>query len=106
MYAVIQSGAHQYRVELGDELNLQKLDVAVGDACTFDQVLLVRSDDAVQVGRPYVAGATVRAQVLEQGRARKIKVFKFKRRKNYQRLQGHRQHFTRVRIESIDVAGG
>ena len=104
MYAVIRSGARQYRVEPGDELTLEKLPVEAGEAITFDQVLLVKRGEEVMVGTPQVEGATVRGTVLAQDRARKILVFKFKRRKGYKRLHGHRQHQTRVRIDAIDVA--
>jgi len=104
MYAVIQTGGHQYRVEPGSEFTIEKIAAAEGENITFDNVLLVRNDDGVQVGAPYVDGASVSATVLSQERARKILVFKFKRRKNYKRLRGHRQQLTRIRIDKIQTA--
>lgn len=104
MYAVIKSGNRQYRVEEGAELSLEKLPNAEGDTITFDQVLLFRDDSGVRVGTPLVEGVSVEGTVLEQARARKILVFKFKRRKNYKRLRGHRQQITKVRIDKIKAA--
>ena len=104
MYAVIQTGGHQYRVEPGSEFTIEKIAAAEGENITFDNVLLVRNDDGVQVGAPYVDGASVSATVLSQERARKILVFKFKRRKNYKRRRGHRQQLTRIRIDMIQTA--
>jgi large subunit ribosomal protein L21 len=104
MYAVIKSGGRQYRVEEGAELSLEKLPNAEGDTITFDQVLLYRDDDGVRLGTPLVEGVSVEGTVLKQTRARKILVFKFKRRKNYKRLKGHRQYVTKVRIDTIKAA--
>ena len=101
MYAVIKTGGKQYRVEQGDTLALERLDGDTGAQVSFDEVLLVGSDDATQIGRPLVQGASVKATIVEQGRAKKIIVFKFRRRKNYKRKKGHRQYFTRVRIDAI-----
>ncbi len=108
MYAVIESGGRQYRVEPGTELVVEKLDAAEGASLSFDNVLLLRGDaeGEVQVGRPYVDGVSVRGTVLAQKRARKILVQKFKRRQGYRRLQGHRQHQTHVRIDEIVIPGG
>jgi len=101
MYAVIKTGGKQYRVEQGDTLALERLDGDTGAQLTFDEVLLVGNDDATTIGRPLVQGASVKATIIEQGRAKKIIVFKFRRRKNYKRKKGHRQYFTRVRIDAI-----
>ncbi|MBR57350.1 MAG: 50S ribosomal protein L21 [Myxococcales bacterium] len=101
MYAVIQTGGKQYRVAPGDEVSVEKLSGEVGDEVRFDQVLLVRNDDGVQLGQPYVDGTAVTGTVVAQERSRKILVFKFKRRKNYKRLNGHRQHLTRIRVNQI-----
>jgi len=101
MYAVIKTGGKQYRVEQGDTLALERLDGDTGAQVSFDEVLLVGSDDATQIGRPLVQGASVKATIVEQGRAKKIIVFKFRRRKNYKRKKGHRQYFTRVHIDAI-----
>ena len=104
MYAVIQTGGKQYRVREGDTLRVEKLKADEGAQVDFDQVLMVGEGDAVTVGAPTVDGAKVSATVLGHGRDDKIDVIKFKRRKHYMRRQGHRQHFTEVKVTSI--AGG
>ncbi len=103
MYAVIKSGGKQYRVAEGDVLRVEKLDAAAGDTINFDQVLLVADGDDVKVGTPRVEGGSVSAEVVDQARARKVEVVKFKRRKDYQRHYGHRQHYTEVRITGIQA---
>lgn len=105
MHAVIKTGGKQYRVEPGDEFNIEKLsDAEAGSEVTFDRVLAVGNGDDLSVGQPLVDGATVTAQVIENGRGRKKIVFKKKRRKKYRRKRGHRQHYTRIRI--TDVSAG
>jgi len=104
MYAVIKTGGKQYRVAAGDVITVEKLAGDVGEAVTFDQVLALGSDSDLTVGTPTVDGATVSAEVLEQGRGDKILVFKKQRRKNYRRLHGHRQFMTVLRV--TDIAGG
>ena len=99
MYAIIKTGGKQYRVTEGDTLRVEKLDAESGSV-TFDQVLLVGGDQ-VKIGKPLVAGASVSADVLRQGRAKKIIVFKKKRRKGYHKKQGHRQAYTEVKITQI-----
>lgn len=101
MYAVIKTGGKQYRVEEGDTLALERLEGDTGAQVSFDEVLLVGADNATTIGRPLVQGATVKATIVEQGRAKKVIIFKFRRRKNYKRKKGHRQYFTRVRIDAI-----
>ena len=102
MYAVIVSGGKQYPVAPGDVVRLEKLPGTKGAAVEFDKVALVAGDDGeVAVGAPWVEGARVKAEVTAQGRAEKITVIKFRRRKNYRRRQGHRQSFTEVRISEI-----
>lgn len=101
MYAVIQTGGKQYRAEPGQTLWVEKLAGNAGDTITFDQVLLVASDGKVAVGKPTVDGAKVTASIVEQGLGDKLVVFKFRRRKNYVRKNGHRQELTAVKIESI-----
>jgi large subunit ribosomal protein L21 len=101
MYAVIQTGGKQYRVAAGDVLRVEKLEADKGAAITFDKVLLVGGDN-VKVGKPFVTGAKVTATVVAQDRAKKIIVFKFRRRKNYRRKNGHRQPFTELRITGIE----
>ena len=106
MYAVIRSGGAQHRVSEGEVLKLQKIEGAEpGAQMEFDQILVVQQDDKTMlVGEPTVANAKVVATVLEQGRHKKIRVFKKKRRKHYRRTRGHRQPFTAIRIDRI-VAG-
>ena len=101
MYAVIRTGGKQYRVEEGDVVKIEKIDGERGSELTFDDVLLVGNDDETHVGTPTVAGASVNGTIVKQDRDKKIVVFKFRRRKNYIRKQGHRQSYTRVRINGI-----
>ena len=101
MYAVIETGGKQYRVQEGDILFVEKLDVVEGDTVSFDKVLLMSKDGDLVAGKPYVENATVEASVLTQGKAKKIIVFKYKAKKNYRRKQGHRQPFTKVKVEKI-----
>ena len=101
MYAVIKSGGKQYRVESGAKLRVERLSADVGAAVSFDEVLLVGNGDAVKVGAPLVSGAQVKATVLAQGRDDKVRIFKLRRRKHYQKTQGHRQSYTEVRIDDI-----
>ncbi len=103
MYAIIQTGGKQYRVAQGDIITVEKLDAATEDKVSFDQVLTVVADGDVKVGAPTVAGAKVTGTVLAQGKAKKILVFKYKAKSNYRRRQGHRQPFTKVRIDSIEA---
>ena len=102
MYAVIETGGEQYKVSEGDVIFIEKLEAAEGDAVTFDKVLVVADGENVKVGAPAVEGATVTAKVEKQGKAKKIYVFKMKRKKNYRRKKGHRQPFTKVTIEKIN----
>ena len=101
MYAVIKTGGKQYRVETGVKLRVEDLPAEVGASVSFDEVLLVGAGDAVKVGAPLVAGAQVKATVLAKGRGEKVRIFKLRRRKHYQKSQGHRQSYTEVRIDDI-----
>ncbi|MGJ3257160.1 MAG: 50S ribosomal protein L21 [Alcanivorax sp.] len=101
MYAVIKTGVKQYRVEEGDVVRIEKIEVATGESVDFDQVLLVANGDDVKVGQPMLDGAKVTAEVLEQGRHKKIKIVKFRRRKHSRKQQGHRQWYTAVKITGI-----
>ena len=101
-YAVIKTGGKQYRVQRGDKIDVEKLDAEVDAELTFD-VLMVGEGDSVQIGAPLVSGATVTGEVVKHGKGDKIVVFKFKRRKNYARKQGHRQKFTDVKINDISL---
>ena len=100
MYAVFKTGGKQYRAAKGDTVRIEKLAGDVGQKVKFDEVLLI-GGDAVTVGKPLVGGAHVEAQIVDQGRAKKIVVFKFRRRKNYRKTTGHRQPYTAVEITSI-----
>ncbi|MGD7034751.1 MULTISPECIES: 50S ribosomal protein L21 [Methylotuvimicrobium] len=103
MYAVIQTGGKQYRVEEGATLKIEKLELGTGDSVEFDKVLMVQSGDAVKVGQPYVEGGKVTATVVSQGRHKKIKIIKFRRRKHHMKQMGHRQYFTEVQITGISA---
>jgi large subunit ribosomal protein L21 len=101
-YAVIRTGGKQYRVEPGDVIRVEKLEGDTGAAVEFNEVLATGDGSTVRIGTPLVDGATVKGQVIQQGRAKKILVYKKKRRKNYRRRQGHRQYFTAVRVTQIE----
>ena len=101
MFAVFQSGGKQHRVTEGDVVKLGLLDAEPGQEVTFDKVLMVANGDDVNLGSPYVDGGSVKAEVIRSERDKKIRVIKFKRRKDYMRRQGHRQWFTEVKITAI-----
>jgi len=101
MYAVIKSGGKQYKVAAGEKLKIEQIPTQVGEKISLDQVLMVCQGDKVSVGSPLVNGAVVSATVLGHGRADKVKIFKMRRRKHYQKRQGHRQNFTEVMIDEI-----
>ena len=103
MYAVIQTGGKQYRVEEGATLKIEKLELGTGDSVEFDKVLMVQSGGAVKVGQPYVEGGKVTATVLSQGRHKKVKIIKFRRRKHHMKQMGHRQYYTEVQITGISA---
>ena len=101
MYAIIKTGGKQYKVQSGEQLRVEALSAEVGSAVSFGEVLLVGAGDAVKVGAPIVSGAKVKATVVSHGRGEKVKIFKLRRRKHYQKSQGHRQSYTEVRIDDI-----
>ena len=103
MYVIVQTGGKQFKVSQGDTIVVEKLAVEVGETVTLDKVFMVSNGDAVTVGSPFVAGAKVTAKVVEQGRDKKIMIFKYKSKKNYHKKQGHRQPFTKLTIESIEA---
>lgn len=103
MYAIIATGGKQYKVSEGDVVRVEKLDVEEGGAVTFDQVLLINNDGDVKVGNPAVAGVTVTGTVEEQGKGKKVIVYKFKRKTGYHKKNGHRQLYTAVKIDKINV---
>ena len=104
MYAVIATGGKQYRVSEGAVLRVEKLDAEEGASIEFDRVLLVGDGETISVGKPFLAGGRVQATVMSQGKGRKVEIVKFRRRQNYRRTKGHRQHFTQIKITGI-VAG-
>mgnify|MGYP001564577206 CR=1 FL=1 len=104
MYAIVETGGKQYRVEPGELLRVEKLPGEVGGTVELKQVRLVQGDAGLVVGRPWVERACVTAEIISQGRTRSMMIFKKKRRKNYRRTKGHRQCFTQVRITGITTA--
>lgn len=103
MYAVIETGGKQYQVNVGDVVFIEKLDVNAEDTVTFDKVIAVCSEGGLNVGAPYVDGATVSAKVLKNGKSKKITVFTYKPKKGEKRKMGHRQPYTQVQIEAINA---
>jgi large subunit ribosomal protein L21 len=103
MFAVIVTGGKQYKVQEGDVLHIEKLEIEAGQSLVLDEVLLIEKDGSVQIGKPTVAGAKVTAKVVEHGKAKKIIVFKYKAKKNYRRKNGHRQPYTKIAIEKIEA---
>jgi large subunit ribosomal protein L21 len=101
MYAVIKTGGKQYRVTNGLKLKVEQIPADVGAEITLDQVLMAGEGESVKIGAPFLAGATVKATVVSHGRHDKVKIFKMRRRKHYQKHQGHRQNYTELRIDSI-----
>lgn len=104
MYAIMETGGKQYRVTPGQVVRVEKIEAEIGQTVDFDKVLLIVGDDGVSVGKPTIAGASVRASVLAQAKAKKIVVFKYKPKKRIRTKTGHRQPFTSVRIESVVTA--
>ncbi len=103
MYAIIDTGGKQYRASPGDILKVEKLKSKVGDEIVFDRVLFASDGDEIHIGRPILDNAKVIGKIIRHGKGRKIIVFKYKRRKNYKRKKGHRQLFTEVKIEKIEL---
>jgi len=103
VYAILKTGGKQYMVQEGDIVSIEKLEVTKGDKVSFDEVLAVSKEGNLQVGSPIVSGVNVEATVLEQGRGKKVIVFKYKPKKDYRKKQGHRQPFTKVRIDKINA---
>ena len=103
MYAVFKTGGKQYRASTGDLIKVEKIEAEKGATVELDQVLMVGEGEDVKIGTPFLKGGKVTAKVVDQGRRGKIKVIKFKRRKNYRRQMGHRQYFTQIEITGIDA---
>ena len=102
-YAVIETGGKQYQVQEGDVVFIEKLDVQPESEVVFDKIIAIDKGDGLQVGTPYLENAKVNAVVLKNGKSKKITVFTYKRRKNQKRTMGHRQHYTQVRIDAIEI---
>ena len=103
MYAVIKTGGKQYRVVVGEKLKVEQIPADVDSQIIIDQVFMVGEGESVKIGTPVVAGATVTATVVSHGRHDKVKIFKMRRRKHYQKHQGHRQNYTELRIDAISA---
>jgi large subunit ribosomal protein L21 len=101
MYAIIRTGGKQYRVQSGEQLRVEALPAEVGATVSIDEVLLVGNGEGVKIGAPFVSGAKVKATVVSHGRGDKVRIFKLRRRKHYQKTQGHRQSYTELRIDDI-----
>jgi len=102
MYAVIKTGGKQYKVVAGEKLKVEQIPADIGSELTIDQVLAVGAGDTIKFGAPLVEGATVQVKVVSQGRHEKVTIFKMRRRKHYQKHQGHRQNYTEIQIVSIN----
>ncbi len=104
MYAIIETGGKQYKVQSGDVLHIEKLDAAEESIVTFDKVIALHNDKSLKLGKPYVKGASVEARVLKNGKGKKITVFTYRPKKGSKRKMGHRQPFTRVQIDTIHAS--
>ena len=103
MYAVVESGGKQYKVQEGDILRVEKIPGEVGSSVTFDKVLLFSEGDTVDIGKPILEKATVSGHIVQQGKTKKVIVFKYKRRKRYRKKRGHRQQYTALKIDTIQT---
>ena len=103
MYAIIETGGKQYKVQDGDVIFIEKIDAENDSKYVFDKVVAIGGDDGIKVGTPYVEGATVEASVVKTGKAKKIIVYKMKPKKNYSRKQGHRQPYTKVQVTAVNA---
>lgn len=101
MYAVIKTGGKQYRVKEGDTLKVEELTVEVGQVIDFNEVLMITKDDKTTIGTPFIKGGVVKAEVIEHGRHKKVKIIKFRRRKHHMKHMGHRQNYTQIKITAI-----
>jgi large subunit ribosomal protein L21 len=103
MYAIIESGGKQYKVAVGDTIYVEKIDQATGESVVFDNVLAVSKEDQLTIGSPFVQGAKVKADVVKQGKGKKIIVYKYKPKKSYHKKQGHRQPYTQLTVTAIEA---
>ena len=103
MYAIVETGGKQYRVEPGDIITVERLPGSKDDEVLFDKVLLISDKEKIELGHPFIKDAKVKGKILNQGRSKKVVVFKFRRRKRYHKKRGHRQYLTTVKIENIEL---
>lgn len=103
MYAVIETGGKQYRVQEGDTISVEKLGLIEGETYNFDKVLMIADEAGIKTGAPYLEGASVKATVITEGRGKKVYVYKYKSKKTYHKKTGHRQYFTKLQINSINA---
>lgn len=103
MYAIIESGGKQYRVQEGDVITVERLNVEAGDKVLFDKVMAFSDDNDLRVGTPYIDGASAEGEAVENGKGKKVIIFKYKAKKNYRKKQGHRQPYTTVKIQSLKI---
>ena len=103
MYAVIETGGKQYRVQPGDRFRVERREGETGSEVTFDKVLMAGGDGGARIGTPYLSGASVTAEIVDQARDKKVLVFKYKSKKNYRRMRGHRQYYTEVVVRGINA---
>ncbi len=103
MYAIVETGGKQYRVEPGDIIRVERLPGSKDDEVLFDKVLFVSDKEKIELGHPFIKDAKVKGKILNQGRSKKVVVFKFRRRKRYHKKRGHRQYLTTVKIENIEL---
>ena len=101
MYAVVKTGGKQYKVAVGEKLKVEQITADVDSQIVLNEVLMVADGDAVAIGAPLVAGASIKATIVSHGRGEKVRIFKMRRRKHYQKRQGHRQNYTEIRIDEI-----
>ncbi len=101
MYAIVQTGGKQYRVSEGDIICVEKLNAEAGSEISLDEVLVIGGEEGIKVGKPFVEGAAVKAEVLENGKGKKLVIFKYEAKKDYRRKQGHRQPYTKLQIKAI-----
>lgn len=102
MYAILEAGGRQHRVTVGEKLKVELIAAEAGSEVSFDKVLMVKNGEELKIGRPYVDGALVKAQVIEHGKGKKVIIFKYRRKKDYRRKQGHRQPYTLLEITAIE----
>ena len=105
MYAIVQTGGKQYRISEGDVICVEKLNAEAGSVVSLDEVLVIGSEDGIKVGKPYVEGASIKADVVENGKGEKLVIFKYKAKKDYRKKQGHRQPYTKLQIKEIAFEG-